>query len=124
MMNTAIGISSRRPAPRTLPAIPKRRKISMLRAMHRSIFPRNSGASFSAVKGEGLGGEARAGPGSRLEGEDGIADRAKSRKSQEPRQAGRAREPHANRQSAPLHLRRPPEDRLRLEAELRHDLQI
>src|SRR5260221_14664201 len=53
-----------------------------------------------------------------------MPDPAKSRESQPPRQARRAREPHTHRQPVPFRLRGPREYRLGLKAELRHDLQI
>ncbi len=68
--------------------------------------------------------KARNGPGSRLEGADRISDPAKRRKSQQAPQARRPRKPDAHRQPVFFHLRGPHEDRLGLETELRHDLQI
>src|SRR5688500_15002395 len=49
MMNTSIGTSARSPAARTRPTMPMRRKISMVRALQRSIFGRNCGASLRST---------------------------------------------------------------------------
>src|SRR5436305_2219884 len=49
-MNTSIGTSERRPAARIFSTSPRRRKISMLRALQRSIFGRNCGASFCSIR--------------------------------------------------------------------------
>src|SRR6267378_1445836 len=229
MMNTSIGTSSRRPAARTLSTIPMRRKISMVRALHRSIFGRNCGASFCSINVQrtprlprsmasvrptgpppttitcvsiapysaspaergaaldamefailggpdpktavgsqfessfphrsqpargahkaseaekmdsgdrrtartrnvphnelraGLHQKARNRLRSRLEGADRVPDPAQHRESEQPGQARRPRKPDAHRQPVSFHLRRPREDRLGLETELRHEPQI
>jgi len=48
-MKDVIGTSARSPAARTLPMMPMRRKISMVRALQRSIFGRNCGASLRST---------------------------------------------------------------------------
>src|ERR1043165_1309623 len=49
-MKTSIGTSERRPAARILSAIPRRRNISMERALQRSILGRNCGALFRSIR--------------------------------------------------------------------------
>src|SRR5687768_1416947 len=44
-----MGMSAGRPAARTFPARPMRRKISMVRALQRSIFGRNCGAALRSI---------------------------------------------------------------------------
>src|SRR5688572_20710865 len=48
-MYTSIGTSARSPAARTWSTMPMRRKISMVRALQRSIFGRNCGASLRST---------------------------------------------------------------------------
>ncbi len=48
-MNTSIGTSAGRPAARTSAARPMRRKISMVRALQRSIFGRNCGSGLRSI---------------------------------------------------------------------------
>src|SRR5438552_5146105 len=62
--------------------------------------------------------------GSRLQRTDRVPDSAQHRESEQAGQARRPRKPDAHRKFVFDHLRRPHEDRLGLETELRHDLQI
>ena len=49
---TSMGTFRSRPAARICPARPIRRKISIVRALHRSIFGRNSGAGLFSIKAQ------------------------------------------------------------------------